>query len=145
MKTIVICASVSFYRQAIEIEEQVKGQGYKVIVPKIAYAMRDANDFEVSHYKTWFADANEYHKKGELMRAHFDRIAEGDAVLVLNFEKHGVQNYIGGNVLMEMGIAFYLEKPVIILNEVPKDSAFLEELLGFEPTVLHGKLADLKI
>lgn len=73
------------------------------------------------------------------MRGHFDEVARGDAVLVLNYEKHGVQNYIGGNVLMEMALAFYLKKPIFIINEVPKESAFLEEIIGLGPIVLHGK------
>ncbi len=106
--------------------------------------MQKAGDFDVSHYKTWFADDGDYHKKASLMRTHFDEVVKGDITLVLNYEKYGVTNYIGGNVLMEMALAFYFKKPIYILNEVPDDSPFLEEILGFEPVVLHGKLANIK-
>jgi len=145
MKTIVVCSSVSFYQQVIEVEKELGVLGYKVIVPKTAHIMRDRNDFEVSHYKTWFADDNDYHKKGKLMRAHFDEISKGDAVLVLNHEKHSQPNYIGGNVLLEMGLAFYLNKPIYILNDLPEASSFLEEIRGFEPIVLHGQLSKLRV
>jgi hypothetical protein len=102
--------------------------------------MKASGDFDVSHYKTWFADTADYHKKAELMRGHFDKVADGDSILVLNYMKHGVDNYIGGNVLMEMSSAFYLHKPIYIMNDIPAKSAYLEEIIGMEPVVLHGML-----
>lgn len=143
MNTITICSSANFYRQAVDLQEELEKMGYNVVVPKTAKKMKETGDFDVSHYKTWFADANDYHKKAELMRAHFDEITAGDAILVLNYEKHGKQNYIGGNVLMEMCLAFYQHKPIFIINDAPEDSPFLEEILGMHPTFLHGNVADL--
>lgn len=135
---VTICSSAAFYRQAVDIQSQLTELGCKVIVPKTATRMKESGDFDVSHYKTWFADANDYHKKAELMRTHFVEVAKADAILVLNYEKHGVHNYIGGNVLMEMSLAFWLRKPIFILNEIPEESAFEEEIKGMEPMVLHG-------
>lgn len=145
MKTITVCSSANFYRQAVDVQAILQKRGYKVIVPTTAEKMKKSGDYEVSHYKTWFANADDYHKKAALMRGHFDEVAKGDAVLVLNYEKHGVQNYIGGNVLMEMSLAFYLHKPIFIINEIPEDSPFEEEIKGFDPIVLHGKPEDLKL
>lgn len=105
--------------------------------------MKQSGDYDVSHYKTWFGDASDYHKKTALMSGHFAEIEKGDAVLVLNYEKHGVDNYIGGNVLIEMAIAFYLKKTIFILNEIPGESSFLEEIIGLNPIVLHGKAENL--
>lgn len=141
--TITICSSAAFYRQAVEIESQLNELGFEVILPITARRMKKSGDFEVSHYKTWFADASDYHKKAELMRMHFAEIEKGDAVLVLNYEKHGVQNYIGGNVLMEMSLAFWLNKPILILNDIPKESSFEEEIRGMEPVVLGGDLGKI--
>lgn len=138
---ITICSSANFYRQAVELAEQLEAMGYEVIIPSNAREMQRNNDYEVSHYKTWFADAKDYHKKAAFMRGHFDEVAKADAVLVINNEKHGVPNYIGGNVLMEMGLAFYLKKPIFLFNEVPAESPFLEEIKGFMPVELHGDLS----
>jgi hypothetical protein len=144
MPIITICSSANFYRQAGEIKDQLqKEKGYEVIIPITAEKMRESGDYDVSHYKTWFADANDYPKKAALMQGHFDEVAKADAILVLNYEKHGTQNYIGGNVLMEMALAFYQKKPIFIMNEIPEESAFLEEILGTMPVVLHGKAEDL--
>lgn len=140
MKTITICSSASFYKQAVDIQTRLMKQGFTVLIPDSAEKMKQSGDFDVSHYKTWFQDANDYHKKAALMRGHFDKVAEGDGILVLNYEKHGVDNYIGGNVLMEMALAFYLHKPIFILNEIPEGSAFEEEIIGLRPIVLHGQI-----
>jgi hypothetical protein len=143
MTKITICSSVNFYRQAIDIQEELGKLGYEVIVPATAERMKESGDFEVSHYKTWFGDADDYHKKTALMRGHFAEVKKGDAILVLNYEKHGIDNYIGGNVLMEMAIAFYLNKPIFVINEVPGESPFLEEIIGLNPVVLHGMAENL--
>lgn len=74
------------------------------------------------------------------MRGHFAEVEKGDAILVLNYEKHGISNYIGGNVLMEMAVAFNLNKPIFILNSTPTESSLLEEIIGLEPIILNGKL-----
>jgi hypothetical protein len=142
MATITICSSANFYRQAVEVQAQLEKEGLRVVIPATAEKMKQSDDYEVSHYKTWFADAGDYHKKAALMRGHFEEIARGDTILVLNYEKHGVPNYIGGNVLMEMALAFHLKQPIFILNEIPDTSAYLEEIIGLGPTVLHGKTED---
>ena len=135
---ITICSSAAFFKQAVDVQDQLEKFGFEVIVPATATRMKESGDFDVSHHKTWFADANDYHKKAQLMRAHFEEVEKGDAILVLNYEKHGVKNYIGGNVLMEMAIAFWLKKPIFIMNEMPEESAFEEEIRGMEPILLHG-------
>lgn len=139
--TITICSSAAFYKHVIELKTDLEKFGHTVLVPYTALAMEKNNDYDVSHYKTWFADANDYHKKAKLMRMHFDEVAKGDAVLVVNDEKHGVPNYIGGNVLMEMAVAFYLQKQIYILGDLPADSPFEEEYKGMEPILLHGDLS----
>jgi len=140
---ITICSSANFYRQAVEIQAELEKAGYKVIIPENAEAMKRSNDYEVSHYKTWFENADDYPKKADFMRHHFEEVEKGDITLVLNYEKHGVQNYIGGNVLMEMALAFYLKKPIYLMNEIPEESNFLEEIIGLGSIPLHGKLENL--
>ncbi len=143
MPTIVICSSASFYKQAVGVQTELEKLGFKVIIPATAERMKQSGDYNVDHYKTWFGDANDYHKKTALMRGHFAEVEKGDAILVLNYEKHGTPNYIGGNVLMEMAVAFNSNKPIFILNSAPTESPLLEEIIGLEPIILNGKLDDL--
>ena len=141
MRTIVICSSAVFYSHVIDIKNELKSRGMNVVVPKSALAMEASGDFTVR--KTWFNDPDAYSKKADFMRSHFDRITEGDAVLIVNDEKHGVAGYIGPNVLMEMSLAWYQRKPIYILNELPNNSPFEEELRGMSPIALHNNLQKL--
>ena len=140
---ITICCSCNFYKHASEVQEELEASGFGVIVPETVGVMKASGDWDVSHYKTWFAQEGDYPEKARLMMAHFQEVSRGDAILVLNDEKHGVQNYIGNNVLMEMAIAFWLKKPIFILNEYPANSTAEEEIKGMLPILLHGDLTAL--
>ena len=139
-KTNTICSSAAFYKQVVELKNQLEQAGYVVFVPHVALEMEKTGDYEVEHYKTWFGNADDYYKKAELMHAHFDKVVSGDVTLVVNNEKRGVANYIGGNVLMEMALAFHLHKPIFLLNEIPEASAFEEEIKGMGAIPLHGNV-----
>ena len=140
---ITVCASCAFYRKVNEVKDTLDPLGFEVLVPRLALEMKRTGNYEVSQYKTWFADPNDYDKKADLIRAHFAEIDKADAILVVNEEKRGIKNYIGGNVLMEMALAFHTNKPVFILNEVPEGSSVEEEIRGVLPILLHGKVKDL--
>ena len=140
---ITVCSSVSFYKDCLELEEELIKMGFKVLLPVTAYVMKKTGNYDVSSYKTWFKDKGDYGKKAELIRQHFAKIAEGDVILVVNNKKHGVAGYIGANVLMEMGLAFHLNKPIFILNEIAGDNQFKEEIFGMNPVFLNGDLKTL--
>lgn len=141
--SITICSSAAFYEKAVDIKNQLEVQGYQVLLPDCALEMERTNDYEVSHYKTWWGDAGDYHKKTALVRGHFNKVVAGDVTLVLNFEKRGIANYIGGNVLMEMGLAFHFNKPLFVFNGMPKDCSYEEEILALAPVFLEGNLSKL--
>lgn len=141
--TITICTSLNFYRQAVDLQDELEALGLTVVLPDSALKMKESGDFDPAHYRTWLSNLDDYDKKARLMRLHFDKIAAGDGILVLNFEKNGKPNYIGGNVLMEMSTAFFLNKPIFVLNELPEESPYLEELRGMQPTVLRGNTEPL--
>jgi len=145
-KTVVILASISFYPKVIEIAPVLETKGYRVVMPYVARLMRDSGDFRVETYKTWLANPSEgYGAKNGLMLKHFDEVAAGDAVLVVNEEKHGLAGYIGGNVLMEMALAMHLKKPIFVLNRISDRLPVAEEVLGLLPTFLDGDLSRLTL
>lgn len=139
-KIITICSSASFYKQLFDIEKELKKLGFAVKVPKTANIMRKRNNFDVNVYKTWFGNKKDYKIKTQLMKLHFKKVVESDAILVLNFEKNGIQGYIGGNVLMEMVIAFHYKKPIFIYNDISEDLPIKEEVYGLEPIFIQGNL-----
>jgi hypothetical protein len=69
-----------------------------------------------------------------------EKVRANDAVLVLNFEKRGQANYIGGATFLEIFKAFELGKKIFLYNPVP-DNIFTDELLGMGPLVINGDLS----
>src|SRR3989338_6443772 len=105
--------------------------------------MKRRGDFKVENYKTWIKDKDDYKIKSKLIRDHFQKILKGDSVLVLNYEKKGMPGYIGGNVLMEMAMAFWHKKPIYILNPVSGNAPLKEEIFGMRPIFLNGDITKI--
>jgi hypothetical protein len=71
----------------------------------------------------------------------FWRMMQGaDAVLVLNLDKNGVKNYIGGNTLMEIGFAHVLNQKIFMLNPIPEMPYCKTEIEAVKPIIIEGDL-----
>ncbi|MDP3741634.1 MAG: hypothetical protein Q8R08_04930 [bacterium] len=144
IKSITICSSASAYKQAWVVKTELEKLGYKVWIPLTAKKMNQTKNYKVSHYKAWYKDPKKFITKAWLMRKHFSEIEKADAILVTNFTKNKQTGYIGGNVLMEMALAFYLKKPVFLLNKPSRKSVLYEEIMGVRPVILNGDLELIK-
>ena len=142
-KTIVICSSGSFYKHCNEVADELRAKGYRVVVPTTAEHMKRTGDYDISKVKTWYKDKTKTYEKVWKMDEHFKEVEKGDAVLLINDDKPGKPAYIGPNGLMEWGLAHYLNKPVFILNKVPKDVWYWEESLTAK--VVDGDLSKIKV
>lgn len=86
-----------------------------------------------------------YHKNNkDAIREFWEKIKLCDVVLVLNYDRHGVKNYIGGNTLMEIGFAHVLNKKIFLLNPVPKVKYYQSEVEAVKPIILNGKIESLR-
>lgn len=83
-------------------------------------------------------------RENDYLKQHYKNICVSDAVLVVNLEKNGVKNYIGGNVLIEMGQAFVNEKAIFLLNSIPEAVSYRDELLAMAPNCLDGNLSSIR-
>jgi hypothetical protein len=59
---------------------------------------------------------------------------------VLNFEKNGQPNYIGGATFLEMYKAFELGKKLFLYNNVPT-GILRDEILAFNPILISQDLS----
>jgi len=83
----------------------------------------------------------------DMIKRYWDFIKNSDAILVLNFEKKGIQNYIGGSTLMEMGFAYGFGKKIYLYNCVPERGErihYVDEILDMDPIILNGSLEVFK-
>lgn len=143
-KTITLCSSVSFYKDVLDIEKQLKKLGFKTKIPKTARIMAKNKNFSVSYYKTWYKNPADYKLKTALMNGHFKKVIASDAILVINNEKNGVPGYIGGNVLMEMTVAYLNKKPIFLWSDISEDLAIKEEIRGLNPIIIGRDLNKIK-
>ena len=70
---------------------------------------------------------------------HFAKIDTAEAILVVNEDKNGVANYIGGNTLIEMAYAYKQGLDIFLLNPVPS-MPYTDEIRAFSPIILNGQL-----
>lgn len=134
---IVICASMIFAKEIMEVKASLEASGHKVVVPRNAerYAQsRLALETKAESVKNKI--------KFDLIRAYYREIKAADAILVLNYEKGGIDNYVGGNSFLEAGFAHILNKKVYFLFGIPK-MLYSDELKAIQPIILDNDLSKI--
>ena len=131
---IAVCGSMAHKAQWLPIIDELRRAGYRVSTPDLSESVDWSN----------ISDEQVIVEKGRLVRRHFANIERALVVLVANFEKNGVEGYIGTNTLLEMGAGFVFEKPIYLYNPVPQQHG-REEILALEPMVLHADLSRMDI
>lgn len=145
---ITLCGSIAFFDEMLKLQTQLEQSGHEVRLPPTEVPDEQGNLIPVLKYyqirKTAKpTDVWVWDRKAQSIHNHFDKIDWCDAILVLNETKHDVPNYIGGNTLMEMGVAFYLNKKIYLTNPIPEMS-YTEEIIGMQPTVINHDLMLLR-
>ncbi len=131
---IAICGSMSFSKEMIEIKQQLNNKGHEVILPHSTELYAN-NTLSAESRK----ESAENKIKNDLIRDYFKIIQDSDAVLVTNFTKNNINNYIGGNTFLEIAFAHVLDKKVFLLNPIPEVS-YSDEIIAMQPVVLNGDL-----
>lgn len=139
---IVICASSVFANRMVEFKEKLEQLGHKIYL----------HDHYIAQGKGGMKDLVErmgrehakVKKEFDYLRYHYQEIKQVGAVLVLNFDRKGIKNYIGANTFLEIGIAHVLNKKIFILNNLPDQKYIKDEIEAIDPVVLSGNLTKIK-
>lgn len=148
---ITICFSVDFSPKLIEIKNELEKMGHQVNIP---YFTQKIIDGEISYEE--YMEAKE--KDGgdillrdaqsmDMIKRYWEFIKNSDAILVLNLNKKGIDGYIGGSTLMEMGFAYGHEKKIFLFNPIPSRSErmhYVDEIMDMGPVVINGNLKEIK-
>ena len=139
---ITICGSLDFVEEMLKIEEQLIKRGHEIFMPASIndFSLRVAND--AINLKN---DKRKYLKdiKPIYTKKHFDKIKNSDAVLVMNLEKNGVNNYIGGATFAEVMLAFHYNKKIFLWKPIPKNERtdiIADEMESVNPVVIDGDI-----
>lgn len=134
--TIAICGSMTFYKEMADSKRTLEAAGHTALVPK-GVDLIESGAYQVP---TDEGERIEHKIEYDFIREHFRKIEQSDAILVLNYDKNGAANYIGGNTFLEMGLAFWLKKKIYLLNPVP-DMDYRTEMHAMQPVVLNGDIS----
>lgn len=142
---IVICGSMAFASKMKSAKNRLAKDGHEVLVPEFIDKFIKVKELEMqAKASKRGTEGAKLKKKHDLIRKHWEKIQKSDAILVLNYTKNKVKNYVGGNSFLEMGFAYVLGKRIYLLNPVPEQKFIKEEILAMESTVLNGNLSKIK-
>ena len=63
---------------------------------------------------------------------------------MLNFNKNGIQNYISGNTLIEMGQAYVNNKKIYLLKPIPS-MVYTQEIIAMQPIIIDNNLKLIEV
>jgi hypothetical protein len=136
---IIISGSMQFVDKQLEVFEQLKKMGHDPFVS--LYAKRYAggkSDDEIEKLKL----EDKYGDRDALIE-YWEPLQDADALLVLNFDKHGIKYYVGGNAFLEMGFAYVLGKKIFFWNPLPEIAYYGTEIIAMKPVVIDGDLGKI--
>ncbi|MSR70632.1 hypothetical protein EXS62_01170 [Candidatus Kaiserbacteria bacterium] len=152
---ITVCGSIAFYKDMEAARDDLLALGHEVKIPQLALEVPQQFGGGDKVYFGKYVEDNGgidsfpvghelWDLKESAIRDHYEKINWGEAILVVNPEKRGVAGYVGGNTLMEMGVAFFQQKPIYILHPVSSELSYKQEIYGMKPVVLEGDLSKIR-
>ena len=122
---------MSFAKEMLELRDELTAMGHDIILPD-----------GIEAHLAGTIDSKKEKIATDAIRGHYQLIKKSDAILVPNYTKRGIENYVGGNALIEMGFAYVLRKKIYLLNSIP-DINYRDEIEAVFPIVLNGDLTKI--
>jgi hypothetical protein len=129
-----IIGSMQHTERMIEVRDILQSMGHNAFLTNFAKDFVGKTDEEKEIIKI------EQKNNQDAIREFWDLMQESDAILVLNLDKNGIKNYIGGNSLMEIGFAHILRQKIYLFNPIPEISYYKTEIEAVNPIIIYGNL-----
>lgn len=127
---ITIHASLDFKDEMVAAKDYLESMGFDVILPELK---------RYQHIRDELGDDERFTKiKTRLTKQNMLNVEKCDCLLILNYSHRGYNYYVGGNAFLEMVLAFYLHKPIYLLNDIPKNMPYTEEIKALEPIIIES-------
>ncbi|MFH1751711.1 MAG: hypothetical protein ABH821_02120 [archaeon] len=135
---IVICGSMSFSEKMLEVKKELESKGHECFVSDFAQQYVGKEEIERNNLVLFHKN-----EKNAIIE-YWKKIKESDAILVLNYDRKGIKNYIGANTFLEIGFAYGFGKKIFFLNQIPDMPYLKDELIAVKPIILNGVLENIK-
>lgn len=130
-----VVGSMHYTEKMIALRDELTQLGHDAFLTELATPFIGKTDEEKEEIKI--------NQKNNLdaIREFWKMMQGADAILVANYNKHGIDNYIGGNTFLEIGFAHVLNQKIYLLNPVPKMPYYETEIVAMKPEVINGDLS----
>jgi len=128
---IFISGSMYFAKEMLEHKNKLEGMGHVALVPGDTHLCIKNPDLNIDL---------EHALSTDIQGKCFEEISKSDAILVLNYKKNDIEGYVGGNTLMEMGFANVHNKKVFLMNPIPEQVSYVDEIKAMTDQILNGDL-----
>ncbi len=133
-----VAGSMQFTEQMMAVCDELEQMGHTVFMSKFKEAYVGKTDDEKEELKL-------HHKyTQDAIREFWNPMQDADALVVVNLDKHGIKNYIGGNAFLEMGFAHVLNQKIFLMNPIPDMPYYGTEIIAMNPIVINGDLSKVK-
>ncbi len=133
-----VVGSMQFTEKLIEYRDKLNKMGCDAFVTNLADPFIGKSNKEKEKIKI-------YQKNNKDAIREFWRQMQGaDGILVINIDKDGIKNYIGGNTFLEIGFAHILNQKIFLLNPIPDIPYYETEIKAMKPVVLNQDLEKIK-
>ena len=139
---ITICGSVKFADKLVDIYNELKKLGHEPMMHEQMFGLANGTAAQLTDMANG-AENCDIKRKYNYIKFWHGLIKSGDAILVCNFDKNGIKNYIGGNTLMEIGFAHVNDKKVFLLNPIPEDVGYKDEIKAMAGIIINGDLTKI--
>ncbi len=132
-----VVGSMQFSEELVKIRDKLRQIGHEAYVTTLVEPFLGKSYEEKERIKLH----QKFHQ--DAIREFWRLMQGGDAILVLNLDKNGIENYIGGNTLMEIGFAHVLDQKVFLYNPIP-DLSYRSEIEAVNPIILYGDIYKIR-
>jgi len=140
---ITLCGSIKFADKLVDAYRKLEKLGHQPIMHEDMFGVADGTAKELEDIRNNVEHSEIKRKYGYIKWWH-DSIRNSDGILVLNYDKNGIKNYIGGNTLIEIGFAHVNNKKVFLLNPIPEEAPYVDEIKAMADVILKGDLSKIQ-
>lgn len=132
-----VVGSMQYTEKMLDLRDQLIELGHDAFVTTLAAPFVGKTDEEKEEIK--LRQKNDM----DAIREFWKLMQGADAVLVANYDKHGIANYIGGNTFLEIGFAHVLNQKIFMLNPIPDMPYYKTEIVAMKPVIINGDLSQI--
>lgn len=129
-----VAGSMQFIEQMLEVRNELVQLGHTAFLNDMVMAFVGKTPEECDRINV------EQKQNHDIMREFWKLMQDADAIVVCNYDKRGISNYIGGNSFLEMGFCYVLNQKLFLLNPIP-EVTYKTEIEAMKPVILNGNLS----